>query len=218
MSLWPAGLQTNGQGTVDWAGGLVDWDSQYMSNGYYYASVSDLTVECYDPPDGFNKNYGSAAYYYQNSFGTNDTVAIGNNNTVLSSFYATGDKPDYCPSGCASASASGSKTTATSTPTMSNEPETVPGMSGGGAAGNSGSSEGSDTSGSANSGGSGTGSSGSTDGNAGSSNGGSSNGGSTSFSQGTSTDGSSGGTSQASHVVAGSAVALLGFFVAALML
>jgi len=218
MSLWPAGLETNGEGTVDWAGGLVDWDSQYMSNGYYYASVSDVTVDCYSPPDGFNKNYGSAAYYYQSVYGTNDTVAIGNNNTILASFYATGDKQDYCPSGCASASASGtSKTTATSTPTMSNEPETVPGMSGGGAAGNSGTSVGGDTSGNANSGGS-AGSSGSSGSDSGSSSG-SSDGGSTSFSQGVSSDGSSGsGTSQASHVVAGSAVALLGFFVAALML
>ena len=42
LSLWPAGLQSNGQGTVAWAGGLVDWDSQYMANGYYYARVTDV--------------------------------------------------------------------------------------------------------------------------------------------------------------------------------
>lgn len=42
LSLWPAGLASNGDGTIDWAGGLVNWDSQYMSNGYYYAMVKEV--------------------------------------------------------------------------------------------------------------------------------------------------------------------------------
>jgi len=42
LSLWPAGLQSNGQGTIDWSGGLVDWDSSEMQNGYYYAMVNDV--------------------------------------------------------------------------------------------------------------------------------------------------------------------------------
>ena len=42
LSLWPAGLQSNGAGTIAWAGGLVDWDSSLMTNGYYYAQVSDV--------------------------------------------------------------------------------------------------------------------------------------------------------------------------------
>lgn len=221
LSLWPAGLQSNGEGTVDWAGGLVDWDSQYMSNGYYYASVSDVTLECYDPPSGFSNNFGSDAYYYTSTYGTNDTVAMGNNDTILASFLATGDKPSYCPAGqdgCKDPKASGTSTTsASSKPTQSSEPETVPGMSGGGNAGNSGTTESSDTSGNANNGASGGASSGSS-----SSGSSGSGGGSTSFDQGMdSSPGSgsgSGGSSGASHVVAGSAVALLGFFVAALLI
>lgn len=46
LSLWPAGLSSNGQGTIDWAGGLVDWDSPYMQNGYYYAKVTDVVSHC----------------------------------------------------------------------------------------------------------------------------------------------------------------------------
>lgn len=198
LSLWPAGLQSNGQGTVDWAGGLVDWNSPYMQNGYYYAMFTDVNVECYNPPPGFDKNYGDTAYYYTSTYGTNDTVAIGNNNTELASFFATGDDASENPN--ASASASGSKTA--SSASMTATPQTVPGISGGGNAGNSGS----DNSGSA---------AGNGGGNANSPASSQSAGGSTSFQQG----GGSTGTSQAPpKTVAGSAVALLGFFVACLLL
>lgn len=182
-----------------------------MSNGYYYASVSDITLECYDPPSGFSNNFGNKAYYYENTYGTNDTIAIGNNNTILKSFLATGDNPDYCPEGQAGcAKPSGSKSATSSSATSSATPQTVPGMSGGGNAGNSGTTESSDSSGSSNS-------------NSGQSNGASGSGstgsGSVNFDQGMDNgSGSGGSSSQASHVVAGSAVALLGFFVAALML
>lgn len=211
LSLWPAGLQSNGQGTIDWSGGLVDWNSPYMQNGYYFARVMDVNVQCYDPPSGFNQNHGNSVYYYTSTAGTNDTVATGNNNTILSSFYASGDNPSYCPGGCSSSVSGQSQTQTSTAASMSATPETVPGVSGGGAAGNSGSSASSDTSGNAESGqgagNSGTGSS---------SGGGSVGGGSTSFSQGTPSTGS--GTSEASTVVAGSAFALLGFFVAALLI
>ncbi|TKA76538.1 hypothetical protein B0A55_05660, partial [Friedmanniomyces simplex] len=200
LSLWPAGLQSNGEGTVAWAGGLVDWNSPYMQNGYYYAMVTEVKVQCYDPPVGFSNNFGSKAYYYDNSYGTNDTVAIGDNSTELASFYATGDDPKVNPN----AAASGTKTSAAAT--MSATPETVPGVSGGGAAGIGGT----DSSGNAQGGNSGSGAN-SAQGSQSTAGGG----GSTSFQQG----GGSSGTSQAPpKLAAGSAVALLGFFVACLLL
>ncbi|KAK3075952.1 putative glycosidase CRH2 [Teratosphaeriaceae sp. CCFEE 6253] len=205
LSLWPAGLSGNGEGTVEWAGGLVDWNSQYMQNGYYYAMVSDVTVKCYDPPEGWNNDHGSGAYYYDNTYGTNDTVAIGNNNTELASFFATGDNPKEDPNASASASATGTKASATASAT----PETVPGVSGGGAAGIGGT----DSSGNAQGGSSGSGT------NSASGSQSSQGGGSTSFDQGMGNSGSGSGTSQAPpKVAAGSAVALLGFFVACLLL
>ncbi|KXL48897.1 glycoside hydrolase family 16 protein [Acidomyces richmondensis BFW] len=184
LSLWPAGDPSNSQGTIDWAGGVINWDSPYMQNGYYYAIFYNVTVECYSPPPGFSNNFGDKAYYYTSTAATNNTVAIGNNNTILDSFFATGDDPTVGASASASAA------------TSTNTPNTVPGISGGGNAGNSGTE--SSSSSSSSSGGSSSSNSGS---------------GSSSFQQGT------GGTSQAApKVVAGSAVALLGFFAACLFL
>ncbi|KAK4985314.1 putative glycosidase CRH2, partial [Elasticomyces elasticus] len=42
LSLWPAGLPKNGQGTISWGGGLIDWNSPYMDHGYYYAMVKEV--------------------------------------------------------------------------------------------------------------------------------------------------------------------------------
>lgn len=182
LSLWPAGLSTNGKGTIEWAGGLINWDSPYMQNGYYYAVVKEVSVECYDPPSDAASTSGDKSYYYVNTEGLESDVAIGNNNTILGSFLADGEKPDYNPSASATGGSQPTKT-----------PETVPGIVGGG---------------NQQIGGGNGGASASASGPAGSSPTGGSGGG---FVQG-------GGTSEASTVVAGSAVALLGFFVAALML
>jgi len=187
LSLWPAGLPTNGEGTIEWAGGLINWDSPYMQNGYYYAQIEEVSVECYDVPDGIQQN-GNQAYYYLNTEGLEDDVAIGNNNTILGSMFADGENPDYKPQ---------TKTKdGSSKPTQT--PETVPGISGGGSQQVSGQEEG-------DSGGSGASASAAAPGS-------SPTGGPVGFTQG---DGS---MSEASTVYAGSAVALLGFFVAALML
>jgi beta-glucanase (GH16 family) len=198
LSLWPAGLSSNGEGTIEWAGGLVDWDSPYMQNGYYYAMVNDVTVECYDPPSGWNNDFGDNAYYYLSDVGTNNTVAIGNNDTVLASFLATGNNPDYNPNAKASGTASSSAASSTATSSV----ETVPGVSGGGNAASSGEAPvdtGSDDSSSSSS----------------SSSDSSSSSGSSTFSQGSASDGTS---EAAPRIVAGSVVALLGFFAVALML
>lgn len=223
LSLWPGGLPSNGQGTIDWAGGLVDWDSKYMTNGYYYASVKDISVECYDPPKG-DASGNNKAYYYTSTAGTEDTVAIGTNNTVIGSMQATGNDPDKGkPSPASDSKSSSTSSSKKSSSTATVVPESVPGMSGGGNAGNSGGESTGGDSGSS-SGSSGTNSNGDTSGSA-FDNPASSGNGPTSFDQGmggssgsSSNGGSASGTSQANHVVAGSAVALLGFFIAALML
>ena len=214
LSLWPGGLPSNGEGTIEWAGGLVNWDdSSSMSNGYYYAMVKDLSVECYDPPHGDDSG-NNKAYYYTSTAGTEDTVSIGTNNTIIGSMQATGDDPSKGAPSPSSDSKSSSTSSSKSTSTATFVPESVPGMSGGGNAGNSGGSASGSTGGD-----SGTNSNGDTSGSAFDSPG--QNSGPVSFDQGmggSSGSGGSGGTSQANHVVAGSAVALLGFFIAALML
>jgi hypothetical protein len=126
LSLWPGGLPTNGKGTIEWAGGLVDWNSPYMATAgntkYYYATFSEVDIECYNPPDGANIQ-GSKSYIYTDAAGTNNTVEITNDNTVLRSLLGTGTNmsANY-PS--AASSASGSAQTSNLA--------TIPGLSGAG--------------------------------------------------------------------------------------
>ncbi|KAJ4982900.1 cell wall glucanase [Stagonosporopsis vannaccii] len=92
LSLWPAGLPTNEKGTVDWAGGEIDWNSPYMQNGYYFARFQEVTVDCYDPPKGI-KTPGSKVYEYTDYAGTNNTVQITNDEVILGSLMGTGEDP-----------------------------------------------------------------------------------------------------------------------------
>ncbi|KAJ4334115.1 putative glycosidase CRH2 [Ascochyta clinopodiicola] len=96
LSLWPAGLPTNEKGTVDWAGGEIDWNSPYMQNGYYYARFQEVTVDCYDPPSGI-KSSGSKSYKYTDASGTNNTVQITNDQVILGSLMGTGENPGEAP-------------------------------------------------------------------------------------------------------------------------
>jgi hypothetical protein len=96
LSLWPAGLSSNEKGTIDWAGGEIDWNSPYMQNGYYFARFSEVTVDCYDPPSGAKKQ-GSKVYKYTDARGTNDTVVISDSQVILGSLLGTGEKPGDAP-------------------------------------------------------------------------------------------------------------------------
>lgn len=90
MSLWPAGQASNAQGTIDWAGGEIDWNSEDIKTvGYDYATVGEVSVQCYDPPSDAKKT-GSKAYLYTNSAAMESDISITNNNTVLASLGATG--------------------------------------------------------------------------------------------------------------------------------
>ena len=135
LSLWPAGSSKNGQGTIDWAGGLVNWNSpDVQANGYYYALFKDVNVECYNPPSGANVT-GSKAYIYTSSAGTNESVAETNDNTVLKSLLGTGtDKDKDYPSAKASGTSGASSTLASSAASAaaSTEVATVPGLTGAG--------------------------------------------------------------------------------------
>jgi beta-glucanase (GH16 family) len=119
LSLWPAGLPSNAQGTINWAGGEIDWNSPYMQNGYYYASFDSVNIECYDPPSGANVT-GSKSYIYNDLTATNASVAEVNDQVILGSFLATGTNPEE---GSQSASAGSSQTSTANT---------IPGVSGAG--------------------------------------------------------------------------------------
>lgn len=137
LSLWPAGDPRNGQGTVDWAGGQIDWNSPYMTNGYYSAHVTEVDVQCYDLPANV-KQSGTGAYAYNDIKALENNVELVKDPTILASFFATGEHADLNPNAQSSASASGSATTSGSV-AVNTQAQTVPGISQGGARGNDGS-------------------------------------------------------------------------------
>lgn len=122
LSLWPAGLASNGQGTVDWAGGLVDWNSaDIKTNGYYYAAFESVTISCYNATSAPGTNTG-VSYKYNGYTGANDTVVDGTDATILSSFLATGTNMTL---GAVVSSGTASATQPSTTA------ETIPGLTGG---------------------------------------------------------------------------------------
>ncbi|RSH84032.1 hypothetical protein EHS25_005277 [Saitozyma podzolica] len=47
ISIWPAGINSSAQGTIDWAGGLIDWtDPDYTANGYFWNTIQSVNVTC----------------------------------------------------------------------------------------------------------------------------------------------------------------------------
>lgn len=90
VSIWPGGLASNAEGTINWAGGEVNWNSPDISNpGYFYVTLKDVSVTCYDPPASA-KVLGNNAYVYNNVAGLSENVVLTNDQTVLGSFQAVG--------------------------------------------------------------------------------------------------------------------------------
>lgn len=90
LSLWPGGREDNPQGTIEWAGGVIDWNSADIQQvGFYYATLESLKIECYnaDSPPGTNKG---KSYTYKEGAYTNDTVIDGDKDTIIASLDATG--------------------------------------------------------------------------------------------------------------------------------
>lgn len=155
LSLWPAGLAKNGKGTIEWAGGLVDWNTQdVQTNGYYYAMYNNVKVDCYQTPPNANVS-GSTSYIYTGTDGVEKDVALTNDNTVLKSLLGTGTDmtKDYPkpkgnkPSGTKSASNAAATSQVATVPGLTGAGPGTDGTRGGGSTGNSGNT-GSDQSGS----------------------------------------------------------------------
>lgn len=159
LSLWPGGLATNDKGTIDWSGGVIDWNSDEIKKaGYYYVTFKEVKIECYDPPKTVKKQgSGLKSYIYDDAAGLEENVEMTDKDTVLKSFLGTGTNMTVEPS---------KTTTATGSDAASTDVETVPGLTGAGTGANGqrgdGSGSGSDSgTGSGGSGGSGSGGSGS---------------------------------------------------------
>ncbi|KAI5457600.1 concanavalin A-like lectin/glucanase domain-containing protein [Mariannaea sp. PMI_226] len=125
LSIWPGGLASNNKGTVDWAGGEIDWNAPDIQNyGYYFATFSEVDIECYNSPTapGTNKNTG---YYYDNIRCTNDTVVDGDKSTIIASLQASGLDPNKGKK--TATKSSSSKTSTSDDSSESSEPASIPG-------------------------------------------------------------------------------------------
>ncbi|CRK38022.1 hypothetical protein BN1723_015278 [Verticillium longisporum] len=73
LSIWPGGLESNAKGTIDWAGGVIDWEHEDIKKvGYFYAAVSDVEIKCWDAKSAPGTNNGKS-YIYDNWLGRNNT-------------------------------------------------------------------------------------------------------------------------------------------------
>ena len=130
LSIWPAGISSNGEGTVQWAGGLIDWDAPDIKNvGYFYTQVKSVNVTCYNPPDDAIVK-GKNSYIYTDVSGLEKTVEVSDDQTVMNSLEDTGLDP--------TAGAAASNTAAPNVPGMGTTGSGTSGDRGGSGSGSSG--------------------------------------------------------------------------------
>lgn len=127
LGIWPGGDDSQGKGTIDWAGGEIDWDSEDIKKqGYYYASIQSVEIECYDAPSSAGGN-GTKSYVFTDKKGTQDKVELSGKDTKLNDDDNTGlDNPK---GHTADASQVSSKTKSTKIPDASEVSKTKNGSS-----------------------------------------------------------------------------------------
>ncbi|KAH9171400.1 glycoside hydrolase family 16 protein [Lactarius sanguifluus] len=82
ISLWPAGVNTSSPGTIDWAGGMINWqDPDYQATGHFYALLKSVDVQCADPtpPDPKDTSY----VYGANSSAMTPSVNFSNQSILI---------------------------------------------------------------------------------------------------------------------------------------
>lgn len=124
MSLWPGGASSNGLGTIEWAGGEINWDStDIKKTGYYYAYLKDIEVTTYDLPDDVELDGDEDpdelhAFLFNSTDGNMENIILTDKKTWLGNGDATGldpdnDKKKSSKSSSKSKSKSGSKSSST---------------------------------------------------------------------------------------------------------
>ncbi|CAN6674845.1 probable glycosidase CRH2 [Trichomonascus vanleenenianus] len=103
LSLWPGGSEVNKQGTVDWAGGKIDWNmAEFEDPGYLYVMIKEISVECYDVPGNTTQSSNAKSYIYTGGRLTETDVAISDSPHILKSSDANGFDMDRKEEGEAS--------------------------------------------------------------------------------------------------------------------
>lgn len=130
FSLWPAGDTSNAEGTIEWSGGPINWDSSDIKDyGYYYAYLKNVTVETYGLPDdvklvGSDNPDNLHAFEYNSTNGYEDDIFLTNATTWLGSDDASGLDPDNESTKSKSSSSSSSSSSKSSSKTSTNSSST----------------------------------------------------------------------------------------------
>lgn len=73
VSIWPGGLPSSAEGTVEWAGGLIQWNEpEYVENGYYWNTLKSVSVQCWE--EG-NQTSGTTGWAYAGNNSENVPVS-----------------------------------------------------------------------------------------------------------------------------------------------
>jgi len=84
LSLWPAGIPGTPQGTVDWAGGMIDWnDPDYVSAGHFYALVHSVAIKCTGTQPVSATSNLTSYVYGGNRSDTAPTIIYSNSSTMV---------------------------------------------------------------------------------------------------------------------------------------
>ena len=74
ISIWPAGINTSAQGTIDWAGGMIDWqDPDFVNNGYFWNTIQSVKISC---AADANKSDDTTGWAYTTTNGSGVPVSM----------------------------------------------------------------------------------------------------------------------------------------------
>lgn len=73
VSIWPGGIPSAAEGTIEWAGGLIQWNEpEYLENGYYWNTLQSVSVQCWEER---NQTSGTTGWVYAGNNSENVPVS-----------------------------------------------------------------------------------------------------------------------------------------------
>lgn len=86
VSIWPAGIDSMPPGTVQWAGGMINWqDGDYQSAGHFYTLLKSVQIECSEASvvNGTKQSDTTGYVYGTNASSSQPGVAFTNASTLI---------------------------------------------------------------------------------------------------------------------------------------
>lgn len=85
LSMWPAGINGTAEGTVEWAGGMINWaDPDYVAaGGQFYALVQSVDIKCADAAVTTVTSNTTSYVYGGNRSAATPTILYTNQSSML---------------------------------------------------------------------------------------------------------------------------------------